>query len=59
MWAVFTSMITLLSHTFAHFTGLCFMRNPKAELLLLKLIQIFARAVLVLKKLEIKETKTT
>ena len=32
---------------------------PKAELLLLKLIQIFARAVLVMKKLEIEETKTT
>ena len=31
----------------------------KAELLLLKLIQIFARAVLVMKKLEIEETKTT
>ena len=31
----------------------------KAKLQLLKLIQIFARAVLVMKKLEIKETKTT
>ena len=32
---------------------------PKAKSLLLNLIQIFARAVLVMKKLEIKETKTT
>ena len=31
----------------------------KAELLLLKLIHLFAREVLLLKKLEIKETKTT
>ena len=31
----------------------------KAKLLLLKLIQIFAWAVLVMKKLEIKKTKTT
>ena len=33
--------------------------SAKAKLLLLKLIQIFARAVLVMKKLEIEETKTT
>ena len=33
--------------------------GPKAKLLLLKLIQIFAQAVLVMKKLEVKETKTT
>ena len=33
--------------------------STKAKLLLLKLIQIFARAVLVTKKLEIEETKTT
>ena len=31
----------------------------EAELLLLKLIQIFVRVVLVMKKLEIEETKTT
>ena len=31
----------------------------KAELLLLKLIHLFAREVLLVKKLEIKETKTT
>ena len=31
----------------------------KAELLLLKLVYLFAREVLVAKKLEIKETKTT
>ena len=31
----------------------------KAELLLLKLVHLFAREVLVAKKLEIKETKTT
>ena len=31
----------------------------KAKLLLLKLIQIFARAVLVMNKFEIEETKTT
>ena len=31
----------------------------KAKLLLLKLIQIFARVVLVMNKLEIEETKTT
>ena len=31
----------------------------KAKLLLLKLIQIFARDVLIMKKLEIEETKTT
>ena len=36
-----------------------FREIPKAELLLLKLIKIFARAVLVMKKLEIEETKTT
>ena len=34
------------------------LNSTKAELLLLKLIQIFARAILD-KKLEIKETKTT
>ena len=33
--------------------------EAKAKLLLLKLIQIFERAVLVMKKLEIEETKTT
>ena len=31
----------------------------KAELLQLKLIQLFAGAILLLKKLEIEETKTT
>jgi len=31
----------------------------KAELLLLKLIHLFARAVLLVKDLKIKETKTT
>jgi hypothetical protein len=31
----------------------------KAELLLLKLIHLFAREVLLVKKLEIEETKTT
>ena len=31
----------------------------KAELLLLKLIHLFARVVLLVKKLEIEETKTT
>jgi hypothetical protein len=35
-----------------------FFSNDKAELLLLKFIQIFARTVLVMKKLEIEETKT-
>jgi len=33
--------------------------SNKAKLLLLKLIHLFARAVLLVKKLEIKETKTT
>jgi hypothetical protein len=32
---------------------------PKAELLLLKLIHLFAREVILVKKLEIEETKTT
>jgi hypothetical protein len=32
---------------------------PKAKLLLLKLIHLFARKVLLVKKLEIEETKTT
>ena len=34
-------------------------QQPKAELLLLKLIHLFAREVLLVKKLEIEETKTT
>ena len=34
-------------------------QTTKAKLLLLKLIQIFARADLVMKELEIGETKTT
>ena len=33
--------------------------SSKAELLLLKLIHLFAREVLLVKKLEIEETKTT
>ena len=33
--------------------------RAKAELLLLKLIHLFAREVLLVKKLEIEETKTT
>ena len=33
--------------------------ETKAELLLLKLIHLFAREVLLVKKLEIEETKTT
>ena len=33
--------------------------STKAKLLLLKLIHLFAREVLLVKKLEIKETKTT
>ena len=33
--------------------------STKAELLLLKLIHLFAREVLLVKKLEIEETKTT
>ena len=33
--------------------------KTKAKLLLLKLIHLFAREVLLLKKLEIKDTKTT
>ena len=35
------------------------LKYHKAKLLLLKLNQEFARAVLVMKKLEIEETKTT
>ena len=35
------------------------MSRTKAELLLLKLIHLFAREVLFVKKLEIEETKTT
>ena len=34
-------------------------RQTKAELLLLKLIHLFAKEVLLVKKLEIEETKTT
>ena len=34
-------------------------KNYKAELLLLKLIHLFAREVFLVKKLEIEETKTT
>ena len=47
------------------FGPLCFLglsgnlRYTKAELLLLKLIHLFAREVLLVKKLEIYETKTT
>ena len=37
---------------------LCFILD-KAKLLLLKLIHLFAREVLLVKKLEIKETNTT
>jgi hypothetical protein len=33
--------------------------SNKAELLLLKLIHLFAKEVLLVKKLEIEETKTT
>ena len=39
--------------------GKFILKVPKAELLLLKLIQIFAPAILVMKKLEVEETKTT
>ena len=35
------------------------MKAPKAEKLLLKLIHLLAREVLLVKKLEIEETKTT
>jgi hypothetical protein len=44
------------------YTGLVniklWMLTAKAELLLLKLIYLFARGVLLVKKLEFKETKT-
>ena len=39
---------------------MCTLQNPlKAKLLLLKLIHLFAREVLIVKKLEIEETKTS
>ena len=42
-----------LQYAFSH------VHDGKAELLLLKLIHLFAREVLLVKKLEIEETKTT
>ena len=45
----------LLVHYLSHYINVI----TKAELLLLKLIHLFAREVLLVKKLEIEETKTT
>ena len=42
-----------------HEPGLSKVMQVKAKLLLLKLIHLFAREVLLVKKLEVQETKTT
>ena len=38
---------------------MCFKKHTKAKLLQLKLIHIFAGAILLMKKLKIEETKAT
>ena len=42
-----------------HYANMKTFTSPKAKLLLLKLIHLFAREVLLAKKMEIEETKTT
>ena len=56
---VLLTMAISVQKTCASFQSVWSHMNAKAELLLLKLIHLFAREVLLVKKLEIEETKTT